>query len=267
MRSIRIITAASLSFFLLLILSGVIGGTFGNILYYLALPVTGFSALYLCRKDLSGESMLSIRGNELIESAAYIFPTVLAVMAVSYITGLFFSLFGISTAEQITGPLPKAILVYALYPAVFEELFFRYIPLRLSDKIPRGALVAVSSVAFALVHADLTALPFALLAGIIFILVDLKYKSVIPSLIMHFINNLSSVLYMLYSEYEGFALAYFGVISLLAALSIPFIIKMERGHDGVFSNQLRGTFGKPEYYKELFALAIPTMLVAVVNLL
>ena len=266
MRGVRIITASSLGFFLLLIISGALGGTFGNLLYYLALPVSGFLTLYVCRKDLSEEKMLSIKGSELKESLAYIFPAVLLVMAVSYLTGLFFSLFGISSDEEITGPLPRAILVYALYPAIFEELLFRYIPLRLSDRLPRGALIITSSVAFTLVHADVTAFPYAFLAGVIFMLVDLKYKSVMPSLIMHFTNNLSSVLYMLYSSVTGFSLVYFGAITLLATLSLLLIIKREKEGRGILSAPLRGTLGKLEDYKELIALAIPTLLVAVANL-
>lgn len=267
MRGVRIITAASLGFFLLLIISGAIGGTFGNLLYYLALPVTGFSALYACRKDLTEERMLSIKGLELVSSLAYVFPTVLSVMAVSYLTGLFFSLFDISSAEEITGPLPRALLVYAIYPAVFEELLFRYIPLRLSDKMPRGALILTSSVAFTLVHADLTAFPYAFFAGAVFMLVDLRYKSVLPSLIMHFTNNVCSVLYMLYSSLESFALVYFGVITLLAALSLPFIIKKEKSGCGILSEPVFGTLGRLENYKELIALAIPTLIVALGNLI
>ena len=266
MRGVRIITASSLGFFLLLIISGALGGTFGNLLYYLALPVSGFLTLYVCRKDLSKEKMLSIKGRELKASLAYVFPAVLSVMAVSYLTALFFSLFGISTDEKITEPLPIAILVYALYPAVFEELLFRYIPLRLSHKMPRGVLVAVSAASFALVHADLTAIPYALLAGVLLILVDLKYKSVLPSIIIHFTNNLCSVLYILYSSREGFAILYFGTITLLSAISLPFVYKREKGGDGVFATPIGRTFGKPETYKELIALAIPTLLVAAVKL-
>ena len=266
MRGVRIITAASLGFFILLILSGAVGGALGNVLYYLALPVSGFSALFICKSDLSEEKMLSMKASDVKASLAYVFPTVLLVMTVSYLTALFFSLFGISTDEKITEPLPTAILVYALYPAVFEELLFRYIPLRLSDKMPRGMLVVVSSVAFALVHADLTAIPYALIAGAIFILVDLRCRSVIPSLIMHFTNNLCSVLYMLYSSYEGFHLLYFGLLSLLAAISLFFIIKKEKQRDGAFKAPILGSFGKLESYNELIALAIPTLLVAVVNL-
>ena len=266
MRGVRIITAASLGFFILFILSGAVGGALGNVLYYLALPVSGFSALFICKSDLSEEKMLSIKASDVKASLAYVFPTVLLVMTVSYLTGLFFSLFGISTDEKITEPLPIAILVYALYPAVFEELLFRYIPLRLSHKMPRGVLVAVSAASFALVHADLTAISYALFAGVLLILVDLKYKSVLPSIIIHFTNNLCSVLYILYSSREGFAVLYFGTITLLSAISLPFVIKMEKGGDGVFATPIGKTFGKPDTYKELIALAIPTLLVAAVKL-
>ena len=267
MSSVRIMTLSSLSFFCLLLLSGALGGAIGTVIYYLALPLTAAAALFLLRGRLSKDRMLYIKRKELVESLVYIFPGIVCVMAVSYLSGLALSLFGMYNPVKITEPLPKAILIYAVYPAIFEELLFRYIPLRLSEKTPRGVLVISSSLFFALVHADLASVPYAIIAGAIFMLVDLKYKSVLPSLIMHAFNNVASVLFTLYSSSLTFLTVYFSLIILLSLFSLAVIIK-RKNELWIFSGkQLAGTFGTLECYKDIILLAIPTILVAIAKVL
>lgn len=267
MNGVRIMTFCSLSFFFLLLLSGMLDGAIGTVIYYLALPLVAAVALYLLRDKLCKSRMLYIKREELFSSLVYIFPGIACVMAVSYVTSLVLSLFGVSTDTSINETLPLAILIYAVYPAIFEELLFRYIPLRLSEKMPHGMLVISSSVLFALVHADLALIPYALVAGAIFMLIDLKYRSVLPSLIMHFVNNLLSVLFTLYSSLAIFSAVYFALIILAALISLWVIVRKEKMLITPVVSELLRTAGSLECYKDVLMLLIPTILVALMKLL
>jgi membrane protease YdiL (CAAX protease family) len=89
--------------------------------------------------------------------------------------------------------LPAAILLDALLPAVCEELFCRggvYSTLR-----PLGRRVAIpaSALIFALMHASVAQIPYALLAGLILsLLYELTGGLAIP-MILHFLTNLVSL--------------------------------------------------------------------------
>ena len=95
----------------------------------------------------------------------------------------------------LEGGFFEAALRYALLTAVLEELIFRYLPMRLlAHRSPRAALL-LSSLFFSLVHCDLFQMPYALFAGAVFMILDLAANSVIPSLVIHFLNNLHTVFY------------------------------------------------------------------------
>ena len=59
----------------------------------------------------------------------------------------------------------------------------------------------LSAVMFAFAHRSLFIIPYAFLAGVLFMIIDVASGSIIPSLILHFLNNFLSL-----------AISYFGEI-------------------------------------------------------
>lgn len=121
-------------------------------------------------------------------------PCLLTIYLVAWLCSYLGSLAGISASAALTDPLPLALVRHALFPAVAEELLFRYYPLRRLLPYGRRRAVGVSALLFALAHADIIQLPYALLAGLVFAALDAVTESLVPSLLLHLLNNTLSVL-------------------------------------------------------------------------
>ena len=142
-----------------------------------------------------------------------------------------------------------ALINHALLPAILEEALFRYLPMRMiAPHSPRCAII-ISSLFFALVHGNLFQIPYAFIGGIIFMSLNLATGSIIPSLVIHFVNNAMSismsfiqiplVLFLVY-VFIGAAT----VISLSVAwryredYEIPFLFISDKGEGVVFTWQM-----------------------------
>ena len=100
------------------------------------------------------------------------------------------------------------LIIHALLPSFLEEMLFRYLPMKLIAPYSRRLCILLSSAYFALIHFNLFQIPYALLAGLVFITVDLWADSVLPSFILHLLNNVISVLWIKYSASWEFATWY-----------------------------------------------------------
>ncbi len=88
-----------------------------------------------------------------------------------------------------------ACLRYGCFVPLAEELFFRYLPLRLcaGDKC-RAALV-LCVIPFTVFHLGQFRFIYAFVAGILFFAADMAAKSLLPSLLMHMAVNTLALLY------------------------------------------------------------------------
>ena len=89
----------------------------------------------------------------------------------------------------------QQIIIMAVVPAIFEELFFR--GLIFSSLIKRTnvlAAVFISSLLFSLMHFSLIKIFPTFLLGGIFAYVVYKTNSILPAVILHFINNSMSII-------------------------------------------------------------------------
>ena len=125
-----------------------------------------------------------------------------------------------STASApITGMnLIGQLIGIVLAPAVAEELLFRGIVLgKLKKVMPAWAAVLLSALLFGLVHGNLLWICYTFVMGVLVALIDLKYESILPGMIMHFIFNLSGVLIaglmLPYVVYFGFILIGLGCLA------------------------------------------------------
>lgn len=87
-----------------------------------------------------------------------------------------------------------SVLSTALVPAFAEEFAFRGIVLNRLRKYGDSLAIFGSALLFGAMHGNTTQVVFAFLLGLIFAYVDVKTNSIIPSVIIHFVNNFYAVL-------------------------------------------------------------------------
>lgn len=273
-REIRTLTAVYLFVLLILMISASFSGIMNIIVYILSFVLPLFFGIWASKKsgileEQEGENLFSIKRRDIGISLSLVFPSVLLVLSVSLSTAfLFEALFGISQGEidVLSGGSVLAVISYAILPAILEELLFRYLPIRLMGKrSPRFALI-LSAIFFALIHHSFFSIPYAFVAGIIFMAVDLSVGSVIPSMIIHFINNLIALLSMGAFGAELSIGKLFLFVGALSLLSLAYLfVKRQR----VFP-RLRSTFsseGKYHLCAEPLFFAVPSLFIAVCELL
>lgn len=94
------------------------------------------------------------------------------------------------------GLVVPALLVIALMPAIFEEGLFRGVILNsCKDGVGTVRTVFIVGFAFSLFHASAEQTVYQFLAGCVFAFVAIRSGSILPSVIMHFINNALIVIF------------------------------------------------------------------------
>ncbi len=128
----------------------------------------------------------------------------MTVFAFPAVFGIIFSLSWLSAAlSALTGSAAAsapsltmwAFVRYACFVPIAEELFFRYIPLRLCGQEHRRRALLLCVVPFTLFHLGQFRFIYALAAGILFFALDLAARSLVPSVLTHMAVNTLSLLY------------------------------------------------------------------------
>ena len=225
-QKVNLIVLLDLIFLLMLGLSGSApdGSNIMNLLYYGAFIIPFMmGSSYLVKYQLNDEFNANIRldinrvGVNL--SLPLVFPTVAGICAVAFLTNILMGMFGLSNEISYDENLFVAILLHAAIPAVLEEMLFRYIPLNLISENKRFAII-ISSTLFAFAHMNLLSIPYALFAGLALGSVTLLTKSILPAIVIHFINNLFSLL----SLYESNPILLYSLLGIMTILSIIVVI-------------------------------------------
>ena len=194
-RKLNILTISYLLFLILLFLSGAFVGVLSEAAYFLAFLLPFAICIYLTRdEEKEIKDFLSISRDDAMLFVPLIFPIISLTMLVSFLTSfLIFNLTGKTYSIDLGDSYVLALIQHALLPAIFEEALFRYLPMRMiAPHSPRCAII-VSSIFFALVHGNLFQIPYAFIGGIIFMSLNLATGSIIPSLVIHFVNNAMSI--------------------------------------------------------------------------
>ena len=134
----------------------------------------------------------------------------------------------ISGADPVT-PLELVLdlLKTAAIPALVEEFVFRGVLLGALRRLGDGFAIVVSALLFGTVHGNFVQMPFAFFVGLVFGYTVVRTRSLVPVIIVHFINNATSGLLTyfqpqltaLFGENYGIYLfaawAYLGAVGLL----------------------------------------------------
>ena len=220
---------ADLFFALILIFSSAFSGAVKEIVYYAAFILPFLFACFLS-SSLSLDTKapkISLSRENLKLVLPLVMPSLFLIFAVSYITTLILSPFGIENpAPDVSGNLFSMIILHALLPSVLEEMLFRYIPQKLFWGKSTLFAAVLSSLLFAVAHGNPYQIPYAFQAGIVFYFANVISDSILPSVIMHFLNNLLSVFWLRYSHIRGFAIAYTVFLSVTFLISLlPIVIR------------------------------------------
>lgn len=130
---------------------------------------------------------------------ALFFAALYLSLYINYYSTMLFGKLGASWAEavmpQLSGPLSVVLVLvrYVLLPAFIEELLFRGALLR--TLLPLGELEAAVAVSmlFAVFHGSADQWLGIMLVSFVFSYAAIKTSSIIPSMVMHFLNNLIAV--------------------------------------------------------------------------
>ena len=235
-------------------------------LYFLAFLVPAILGFYFTKAKNNTLDFLS--ECKISSALPLVAPTLAGVMALAFVTTAIISaITGKTNAVDLGDSLFLAILTHAVLPAILEEALFRYIPMRaMRDEKPL-AVIIYTSVLFALIHHSFFSLPYAFLAGVAFMAIDLMVGSVWPSVIIHLINNTLSVLWYFYGDSSIFVTVVLSLLLALVALSFVVIIKRRK----YYTEKIRELFSskdcKFEIPGEAWILIIPMLLISILELI
>ena len=150
-----------------------------------------------------------------------------------------FGLFGVSNKggdilEE--GTLPSVFLYYltvAFLPALGEEFAFRGVIMGSLRKYSDALALVVSAGAFSLMHGNFVQIPFTFCCGLAFGYIAIKSNSLLPSIIVHFLNNALAVTSDVLVSYkimplEGVNLGYGAIFAVTGALALVFVYRIIR---------------------------------------
>lgn len=257
-------------FIIVLSLSSYFSGIAGYVVYYLAFALPVFLGIFGARRLGIGISLpkLKIDREGLALTSVAAFPTFALVFFVSWLTSILLSRFDNGSITDVSGNIISVIFTHALLTAVCEEALFRYIPIALLSPYSKRAAVIISALFFALAHCSLFQIPYAFLAGVVFAVLDIAYDSVIPSLILHFGNNLISIIWLRWGGNAGFVNIYVAVLLSLAFLSLVAMFFMRKKYRRATVLAFGGNkTAVREFGYAPVAFAAMTLLIAVTSLI
>ena len=153
-----------------------------------------------------------------------------------------FSFFGlqnsVSMSENVSSPLEIVLYIIstAIVPAFAEEFAFRGIFMGTLRKFGDTFAIITSAIVFGAMHGNIAQIPFAFILGLVFAYVDCKTNSIIPSIIIHFINNFYAVMLDILQSTEMFSdrifmMIYFiliAVFCIIGLISFFYLIKKDK---------------------------------------
>ncbi|MCM1299506.1 MAG: CPBP family intramembrane metalloprotease, partial [[Eubacterium] siraeum] len=161
----------------------------------------------------------------------------LASIITNFIASIFDELFGtgeiVDNMEDMlpTADQPISIIILFFFVAVaapiVEELIYRKLLLYPLRQYSDGFAVVVTALLFGFMHGNLNQAPYAIVVGLLFGTLAVRSNSVIPTMILHVVNNLTvtfgNYYPMIMGEENSYAVANFcsGFLSVFFFLGIP----------------------------------------------
>lgn len=266
-KKISILSGIYIMFLVLLFVSGSFSGVLSEIIYFASFIFPFCFAIFLTKEEkIPFTKYLRIDKRGITVTTFTVFPTVMLVLLTSLVTAFMIEkLTGVTNQVVLEHSIAFAIINHAVLPVLLEEMMFRYLPMRMLSGHSRMACVFVSAFFFSLVHHDLFSIPYAFAAGVVFMMINLMCNSVIPSLIIHLINNLISVLLIFYAENPLIKLVILALLIVCTLISVVFILAQKNKYkEMVKSAFIRGE--KMKFNFSMLIFAVVCLLLAVFGL-
>lgn len=211
-----------------------------GLIYILMLFVPSLIFILATRSNLN--DLFPFEKNKSKNTFLYICVGTCIAIASNYVCNLFAAILGsvgIDTSVESTiestniTELILELIITAILPALIEELIFRGIILGTLKKYSQGLAILISGSLFALMHANLTQIPFAFPIGIALGYICIKTNSLLPGIIIHCINNANAV-FLTYLENnevfsdsitEAIELGIFGLIAIVGVIAAVILLK------------------------------------------
>lgn len=132
----------------------------------------------------------------------FLAPVVLiSTIIINLISSIFQDAVGITFESgledmAVEGPLSAVVLTFtlAVIPAIVEEFCIRGVVLQPLRRYGDKFAIVMSAAIFSILHGNMVQIPYTLVAGIYFGYLCVATGSLWPSIILHFINNMFSVI-------------------------------------------------------------------------
>lgn len=268
-KAVRHLVFTYLAFILLLAVTGFFGGALGAVLYLLAFILPSALAYVLSRsyKDEICYPKLKIASKDLFLVLPCVAPVLLITLGISALVSFVFASFGIDNGNtvDVSGNLVLVILRHALLTSVLEEILFRYIPIALLSSHSKKITVIMSSLFFAFAHCNLFQIPYAIFAGVAFCTLNLLFDSMLPSILLHFLNNVMSILWIRYANTSGFILVFLLSLTLLSLISVLALVLLRKEYARK-AMPLMSDKTKLHISSEVWVFIIMTVLISLISL-
>ncbi len=252
-RAINICVLTALIFMILIFVLPYIGagGILYLILYSLTFVIPFVIAMLLTRRFNfeRREQLILSQKDKIWLCIPLVFSGIAVIMAASYLTSEVLAFFDLSyVSDLVSDNITYIFFAYIILPAFGEEILFRYIPLKLISPYSPFSALMVSAILFSAAHANVFQIPYAFIAGAIFAFADIVSRSILPSVLMHILNNTLSVFLMMCTDMTIVRTVVI-IVTAAAVASIAFIIAKNKdykyeineitSHGGrVFTNEL-----------------------------
>lgn len=130
------------------------------------------------------------------KTISILFVSLGTIIAASYLNSWLIPSFSSTGSVEIDHPYQLVLLMFssAVIPAFAEELLFRGVILANLKPFGKGMAVLVSALLFGLMHMNLSQFFYATVAGVVLGLVYMATNSLWLCILIHFANNMFSVL-------------------------------------------------------------------------
>ena len=194
---------------LLMVLAIIVDGSLKNPAYLLLDNIASISSMFIIGlfyclfSKTQLNDVFPLKKISLKMVAATVTISLALALLANFFADLFvggISLFGIKNYAEMdfTTNNPVEIILniiaISIIPALSEEFAFRGIILSKLRKYGDGFAVFISALLFGLLHGNIVQIPFAFIVGLGLAFVTIKTSSIVPAIITHFLNNLSSVI-------------------------------------------------------------------------
>lgn len=188
-------------------------------------------------------------------------------MVANYAADLFdtnISIFGLQNSASISSDSALSWLEMLIYivavsavPAFAEEFAFRGIVMGRLRRYGNSFAIIVSAVMFGAMHCNTTQIIFAFILGLVFGYIDCATDSIVPSIILHFLNNFYAVVFDVIQNNSNlddntYYLLNLGVVVMFCIAGLISFVYLAKCHKDIF--KISSKEKSPDEYSDYLSL-------------